>query len=82
MVDVEKLAEENWSGECTDCGWSHSDMAFAGVNAEARVHIHNESSHSVEVYRDDELMEVIDSLETGSDTQYLTEESAPLRERK
>jgi hypothetical protein len=82
MVDVAKIREENWCGECIDCGWSHSSMAFAGVNAEARVHIHNNSSHSVEVYRDDDLMEVIDTLATDSDQQYLTEDSAPLRERE
>jgi hypothetical protein len=82
MVDIEKIREKNWTGECTDCNWSHSSMAFAGVNAEALVHVHNNNnSHSIEIYRGDDLMEVIDDLaETGSE--YLTENSAPLRERE
>jgi hypothetical protein len=83
MVDVDEVMRENWVGKCTECGWSHSDIGSMGVSAEARIHLNKESGHSVEVYRDDDLMEVIDSVtQSGSYDEYLGQDAAPLRERE
>lgn len=83
MVDVDEVMRENWVGKCTVCGWSHTDIGSMGVSAEARTHLYKESGHSVEIYRDEDLMEVIDSV-TQSDSYdvHLSQDATPLRERE
>lgn len=83
MVDIDEVMRENWMGECRECNWSHSDIGSMAVSVEARIHICEEGGHSVEVYRDDDLMEVIESvIETGPYKQHLNQDAAPLRDRE
>lgn len=85
MVDPDRIAEirrENWRGTCRECNWRHTDIGSVGVSAEARVHLYNEDSeHTVEVYRDGDLMETIETMhETGDE--YLGQDSPTLEERE
>lgn len=85
MVDPDRIAEirrENWRGTCTECKWRHTDIGLAGVSAEARVHLHNgDNEHTVEVYRDGELMEMIEGVHDTGD-EHLGQDSPTLEERE
>lgn len=85
MVDRNRSSEilqENWTGRCRECGWEHTDIGSIGVSAEARVHLHeSDEKHVVDVYRDDDLMETIETMHDTGD-EYPGEDTPTLKERE
>lgn len=82
MANPDLIAEalrENWIGICRDCDWEHTDIGSIGVSAESRVHLHNKEGHTVDVYRDGDLMETIEELQEG-EKEYLGQDTPPLEE--
>lgn len=85
MVDTDfsEVLRENWTGICRECEWEHTNIGSQAVIIEARIHLNNaeEGEHVADVYRDDDLMAVVESaFETGE--KYLAQDAPPLRERE
>lgn len=79
-TDYSEVLRENWIGICRECEWERTAIGSVQVIAEARSHFHSEGDeHVVGVYRDDDLMEMIDAA-FGSG-EYLAD-APPLRERE
>lgn len=85
MVDTDfsEVLRENWTGICRECEWEHTNIGSQAVIVEGRIHLNNaeEGEHVVDVYRDDDLMEIIDSA-FGGGGEYLAQDAPPLRERE
>ena len=85
MIDpdlITEISRENWTGTCRACDWEHTDIGSIGVSAEARVHLHNEDvEHTVDVYRDGDLMETIEGMRDTGD-EYLGQDAPTLEERE
>ena len=81
-TDYSEVLRENWRGICRECDWERTAIGSVQVIAEARTHLNSEEGgHVVDVYRDDDLMEVIDSV-FGGNERYLAQDAPPLRERE
>ena len=83
MVNPDRIAEtrrENWIGICRECDWEHTDIGSIGVSAESQAHLHNREGHTVDVYRDGDLMETIEGFQE-SEREYLGQDAPSLEER-
>jgi SepF-like predicted cell division protein (DUF552 family) len=81
-TDHSEVLRENWRGICRECGWERTAIGSVQVIVEARTHLNSEEDeHVVDVYRDDDLMEIVDTA-FGGQGEYLVQDAPPLRERE
>lgn len=81
-TDYSEVLRENWIGICRECGWERTAIGSVQVIVEARIHLDSdEDGHVVDVYCDDDLMEIIDAA-SGGEGDYLAQDAPPLGERE